>query len=73
MIPVFLFRLSLKLYSFIFKNPPFTTSQLDALIIPEEFPTDDWEREFNIESTNFEIAMTETLKDPRYSNIELKF
>jgi hypothetical protein len=43
------------------------------LIIPEDFPTDDWEREFNIESTNFEIAMTETLEDPRYSNIELKF
>ena len=73
LIPVFLFRLLLKLYSFIFKNPPFTTSQLDALIIPEDFPTDNWEREFNIESTNFEIAMTETLKDPRYSNIELKF
>ena len=72
-IPVFLFRSLLQFYSLFVRNPPFTSSQLDALIISEDFPTDDWEKIFSVKSTTFDFAMTETLTDAKYSKIELEF
>ena len=72
-IPVFLFRFLLNFYSIFSKNPPFTSSQLDALIIPEDFPTHNWEEIFGITSTPFELALEETFTDNKFSEIELEF
>ena len=41
-IPYKLFRMLLHGYAWFDKNPPFTTKQLEALVIPESFPVIDW-------------------------------
>jgi len=72
-IPYFLFWILLKTYAIFNRNPPFTTSQLQALIIPETFEIIDWPSEFNIQSTSLSDAMQETFQNPKYSNITLEF
>ena len=53
--------------------PPFTTSQLEALIIPETFPVIDWPALFDVEATPLADAVKETYLDPHYSSIVLDF
>lgn len=72
-IPYGLFFLLLWLYARIDRNPPFTTSQLRALVIPEVFPVIDWPAIFGVPETPLEDALAETFLDPRYSQIVLDF
>ena len=71
-IPYNLFYFLINLYSYFDKNPPFTVSQLEALVIPETFKVIDWENIFEIKKTNLEDALDKTLNDKRYSKISLK-
>lgn len=53
-IPVFMFRLLLRIAALITKKVPFTEQQLDALIIPETFERIDWPKIFNTTYTTFD-------------------
>jgi nucleoside-diphosphate-sugar epimerase len=72
-IPYAMFWALLWLYARVDKNPPFTTGQLEALVIPEIFPVIDWPKEFGIESTPLCRALSETYLDPEFSPIVLSF
>ena len=72
-IPYGLFWALLWLYARFDKDPPFTTNQLQALVIPEVFPVIDWPAIFGVPETPLEDALRETFRDPRYSHIVLDF
>lgn len=72
-IPYHLFWILLKIYSFLSANPPFTTSQLEALVIPEKFPIIDWPEIFGVKATPTSEALEQTFKDENYSKIVLEF
>lgn len=71
--PYRLFWSLLFLYGRIFRDPPFTTSQLEALVIPEAFPVIDWPAIFAVAATPLRQALEETFTDPRYSRVVLDF
>jgi nucleoside-diphosphate-sugar epimerase len=72
-IPYRLFWALLWLYARFDRNPPFTTNQLEALVIPEVFPVIDWPHRFGVAESPLEQALRETFLDPRYSQIVLDF
>jgi nucleoside-diphosphate-sugar epimerase len=72
-IPYRVFWLLLKVYALFDRNPPFTTNQLEALVIPEVFEVIDWPRIFGVPATPLPEALRETFQDPRYSGIALAF
>jgi len=72
-IPFGLFWALLWLYARFDRNPPFTTNQLEALVIPEVFPIIDWPQIFGVEETPLLQALGETFQDTRYSHIVLDF
>jgi nucleoside-diphosphate-sugar epimerase len=72
-IPYQLFWLLLKMYAITDKNPPFTTSQLEALVIPEVFEVIDWPKIFGVSATPLAEALRETFQDPTYSHVSLEF
>lgn len=72
-IPYGLFKTMLDSYALVDKNPPFTSKQLAALVIPEEFEVIDWPSIFGVRATPLEAAMRETFTDPTYSQIVLEF
>jgi nucleoside-diphosphate-sugar epimerase len=72
-IPYWLFWTLLKIYAIFDRDPPFTTSQLQALVIKEEFELIPWWEIFEIEPTPFEQALKETYLDETYSKYVLKF
>jgi nucleoside-diphosphate-sugar epimerase len=72
-IPFGLFWLLLWVYARFDRNPPFTTNQLEALVIPEVFPVIDWPKIFGVTETPLETALSETFLDPAYSHIVLDF
>ena len=72
-IPYQLFWLLLKTYAITDKNPPFTTSQLEALVIPEVFEVIDWPKIFGVSATPLAVALRETFQDPTYSRVSLEF
>jgi nucleoside-diphosphate-sugar epimerase len=72
-LPYPVFWLLLWLYARVDRNPPFTTSQLEALIIPELFPVIDWPTIFGVEETPLHRALEETYLNPNYANITLAF
>jgi nucleoside-diphosphate-sugar epimerase len=72
-IPYRLFWLLLKTYTVTDKNPPFTTSQLEALVIPEVFEVIDWPKIFGVKATPLADALRETFQDPTYSHVSLEF
>jgi nucleoside-diphosphate-sugar epimerase len=72
-IPFGLFKLMLTIYALIDHNPPFTTKQLAALVIPETFEVIDWPSIFGVKATPLHAAMRETFNDPVYSKIVLEF
>ena len=55
------------------RDPPFTTRQLEALVIPEVFDVIDWPGIFGVEPTPLEQAFDETFNDPRYADVVLEF
>lgn len=72
-IPYHLFWVLLWVYGLFSSNPPFTTRQLEALVIPEEFPVIDWPGLFGVTATPLEAAFDETYRHPDYSKIVLEF
>ena len=72
-IPYRMFWALLWLYARFDRDPPFTTNQLEALVIPEVFPVIDWPAIFGVAETPLEQALAETFLDPRYSHIVLDF
>jgi nucleoside-diphosphate-sugar epimerase len=72
-VPYRLFWWLLWLYARADRDPPFTTSQLEALVIPEVFPVIDWPTIFGIEETPLRQALEETYLDPRYAGVTLAF
>ncbi|MEO3470219.1 NAD-dependent epimerase/dehydratase family protein [Roseomonas sp. CAU 1739] len=72
-IPYHAFWALLWLYARFDRNPPFTTSQLEALVIPETFPVTDWPDQFGVTETLLETALSETFTHPVYSGTVLEF
>jgi len=72
-IPYTMFWALLWLYARLDKDPPFTTRQLEALVIPEIFPVIDWPNEFGIAATPLRRALSETYLNPEFSSITLSY
>jgi nucleoside-diphosphate-sugar epimerase len=72
-LPYRLFYFLLAVYAVFDRNPPFTTTQLQALVIDEVFEDIDWEAIFNVKATPLDRAIHDTFTHPVYSNIVLKF
>jgi len=72
-IPYNVFYGLLWLWSLVDNNPPFTTQQLEALATKDEFEVIDWPGIFNVKSTPFEKAVTQTFTHPIYSKVSLDF
>ena len=72
-IPYSMFWLLLRIYSLVDRDPPFTTSQLEALVTPDVFEVIDWPSIFGVGATPLRAALAETYQDPQYSKIALEF
>ncbi|MEZ4846384.1 MAG: NAD-dependent epimerase/dehydratase family protein [Bdellovibrionota bacterium] len=72
-VPYSLFFCLLKVWSWVDRDPPFTTDQLRALVACDEFEVIDWPTLFNVKNTVWKNALQETFNDARYSNVELDF
>jgi nucleoside-diphosphate-sugar epimerase len=72
-LPYSLFYFLLAVYALIDRDPPFTTSQLQALVIDEVFEDIDWEGIFGVTATPLDHAIRDTFTHPIYSKIKLKF
>jgi nucleoside-diphosphate-sugar epimerase len=72
-IPYGLFWVLLHVYAWFDRNPPFTTRQLEALVVPESFPVIDWPGIFGVRPTPFRDAIGETFHDATYSGVVLEF
>jgi nucleoside-diphosphate-sugar epimerase len=72
-IPYGVFWSLLRVYALIDRDPPFTTSQLAALVIPETFEVIDWPAIFGVRSTPIAEALRETFQHPVYSKVVLEF
>lgn len=72
-IPIPIFWWLLFIYGKIDSNPPFTTRQLEALVIPETFPVIDWPGHFGVTPTPLRMAVEQTFLDPQYSGTTLEF
>ena len=72
-IPYLFFFFLLKIWALFDRNPPFTVYQLRALVIPETFPSSEWELIFNVKPTQFEKAAKKTFGNNKFNKIRLKF
>jgi len=72
-IPFWLFGMMLFVYAKFDRDPPFTTRQLAALVIPELFEVIDWPSIFSVGSTPLKVALQETFQTKPYSDIALAF
>jgi hypothetical protein len=72
-IPYRAFWLLLSVYGWFDRDPPFTTKQLEALVIPEVFEVIDWPAIFGVKATPLKTALAETYGHPVYSQIVLDF
>jgi len=63
-IPVFIFLL--KVYGMITFSRPFVPDQLKALTAGDEFPVNNWEKEFGVEYTSFSEGIKKMLNSPYY-------
>jgi nucleoside-diphosphate-sugar epimerase len=70
-IPYRLFWLLLRAYALIDQHPPFTTQQLEALVIPEEFEMIDWPGIFGVAKTPLREGLTRTFRERPYCDIVL--
>lgn len=71
--PYWLFWWLLRIYAVLDPNPPFTTRQLEAMVVPESFPVIDWPGIFGFAQTPFRAALEQTFQDPTYSKVVLEF
>ena len=72
-IPYGLFRRLLQTYALVDRDPPFTATQLAALVTPDLFEVIDWPAIFGITPTPLDAAFHETFNDPRFSSVVLDF
>ena len=72
-IPYSLFWLLLTIYAVFSSDPPFTTSQLKALMAKDDFELIPWWDIFETPATPFSDAIRETFCDEKYSAVVLKF
>lgn len=72
-IPYSLFAALLTARATFDKNPPFTTTQLQALVIPETFEVIDWPGTFGVPATPLREALDLTFNHPVYSKVTLAF
>jgi nucleoside-diphosphate-sugar epimerase len=72
-IPYRVFWLLLKCYALYDRDPPFTTRQLEALVIPETFPLISWGKIFGVRPTPFREAIQQTFADSRFADVVLEF
>jgi nucleoside-diphosphate-sugar epimerase len=72
-VPYRLFWLMLYLYGLFDRDPPFTTTQLEALATPDVFEEIDWPGIFGVRATPLREALRETFRDPKYSQVVLEF
>jgi uncharacterized protein YbjT (DUF2867 family) len=72
-IPYGVFWALLWTYALVNRNPPFTTRQLEALVIPETFPVIDWPAIFGVQATPLQAALSETYLHPDYGRVVLEF
>ena len=72
-IPYRAFWILLRTYALANKDPPFTTRQLEALVIPETFEVIDWPSIFGIRATPLKEALDETFRHPVNSTVALEF
>ena len=72
-LPIPLFALFLKIWSFISAKPAFTTSQLQALTAGDEFEVIDWPKIFSVKNTSLNEALNITFKNSLYSGIFIPF
>lgn len=72
-IPYSLFAALLTARATFDKNPPFTTKQLQALVIPETFEVIDWPGTFGVPATLLREALDLTFNHPVYSKVTLSF
>lgn len=72
-IPYGLFHALLAIYARLDRDPPFTTSQLAALVTPDRFAVTDWPARFGVTPTPLSAALEETFRHPTYSDVTLEF
>jgi nucleoside-diphosphate-sugar epimerase len=72
-VPYHLFWMLLRTYALVDKDPPFTTRQLEALVIPETFEIIDWPAIFGVPATPLPDALRETFRHPLFSKVALEF
>jgi nucleoside-diphosphate-sugar epimerase len=72
-IPYRAFWALLRIYALVNKDPPFTTRQLEALVIPETFEVIEWPAIFGIRATPLKEALHETFRHPVNSKVALEF
>ena len=72
-IPYWLFWFLLKTYAIFNRHPPFTTQQLAALVIPEEFEMIDWPSIFDVRLTPLREALMRTFREKPYCDVVLEF
>lgn len=70
-IPYRLFWMLLRAYALFDHHPPFTTQQLEALVIPEEFEMIDWPGIFGVKMTPLHEALMRTFRERPYCDIVL--
>lgn len=72
-IPPNVFSWLLKIWALFDSDPPFTASQLEALMAHDEFEVIDWPSIFGVSPTEFEHAIDLTFNHPRWSHVVLEF
>jgi nucleoside-diphosphate-sugar epimerase len=59
-IPLPIFSLLLRVYAFILRKPAFTADQLRALVAGDDFPVENWSKEFGVRYTPFKEGLHKT-------------
>jgi nucleoside-diphosphate-sugar epimerase len=72
-IPYGVFRWLLKAYALIDRDPPFTASQLQALVTPDQFELMPWWNIFSVPATPFADAIRATYGPGPYRDVVLEF
>jgi len=71
-IPVWVFRLCMRVGNRVMRNAPFTPDQLDSLTSGDVFPDYAWWDEFGVQITPFEEGVKKMLEKPVENNHYLK-
>jgi nucleoside-diphosphate-sugar epimerase len=65
-VPRAAFSVALWLAARLWRRPPFTKEQLEALVAGDDFPVDGWTEHFGVRYTPFREALREVYASPRY-------